>query len=585
MRLRSREGETVTRPDGSGKLRPRPGAPHEAAPASSHCAVLWNAPAGRQGLGLAGRPADTLDGPHHRHRPALRLRTQRPPLSATGRARPDHFLEIGSDSPASQTAAVLARTADILRLERPAAAIVIGDTTSTLGCALAANKEGVPLVHVEAGLRSTEPDLPEEANRRVVDILAHLLCAPSARAASRLRSEGTPGAVVVTGMSRATCRRGTSASRRRRRTRRRSCWLPPTGRPSRQTARPLRRLSRSAARLSGPPPAASTDSPGPGALRAARAPAAFHRCAPPNGISGDHRGGSRRGRGRHRLWWDPAGGLLVGNSVRDAAGRDGMGGDRSCRCQRPPSRAVGAGQARGPGGGAAQPASAGTVDARRVRQGRCGAPRSGSGRDAARRLEESGDNRRKRPAQIPAPWKSRSSASGRAPRRERRSGSSPSDASRRTSSTCRSARPHSASCAASRRSSASSAGRPRLAPVRRSGPRRGAPLRGTLARAACRRATAAPDAAGPPSAASSRSATPRTSGASGPPDDPARALRHRRRVRDDPPIQGHHAYGRSRRAVGIVGRNGTGKTTLFRISPERPSRAPALWPGGGASLL
>ena len=88
-----------------------------------------------------------------------------------GIPRPDHFLEVGSDTPASQTAAVLTRTADILRATQPAAVVVIGDTNSTLGAALAASKEGYPLVHVEAGLRSNEPNLPEEANRRVVDVL------------------------------------------------------------------------------------------------------------------------------------------------------------------------------------------------------------------------------------------------------------------------------------------------------------------------------------------------------------------------------------------------------------------------------
>ena len=113
--------------------------------------------------------------------------------------RPDHFLEVGSGPPASQTAAVLTRTSEILRRDRPAAVIVIGDTNSTLGCALAASKEDLPLVHVEAGLRSSEPNLPEEVNRRVVDILGSLLCAPSPASASRLYAERVPGSITVTG--------------------------------------------------------------------------------------------------------------------------------------------------------------------------------------------------------------------------------------------------------------------------------------------------------------------------------------------------------------------------------------------------
>jgi UDP-GlcNAc3NAcA epimerase len=112
---------------------------------------------------------------------------------------PDHFLGIGAGEPAEQTAGILARTAELLRRLRPAAVVVIGDTNSTLGCALAACKERVPLVHVEAGLRAAEADLPEEGNRRVVDVLAHLLCAPSRSAAARLSAEGVHGSISTTG--------------------------------------------------------------------------------------------------------------------------------------------------------------------------------------------------------------------------------------------------------------------------------------------------------------------------------------------------------------------------------------------------
>jgi UDP-GlcNAc3NAcA epimerase len=116
-----------------------------------------------------------------------------------GIPRPDHFLEVGSDTPADQVAKVISRTAEVLRAQTPTVVVVIGDTNSTLGCAIAATKEGLPLVHVESGLRSSEPNLPEETNRRVVDVLGDLLCAPSAVSASRLRSERVPGKVVTTG--------------------------------------------------------------------------------------------------------------------------------------------------------------------------------------------------------------------------------------------------------------------------------------------------------------------------------------------------------------------------------------------------
>ena len=112
---------------------------------------------------------------------------------------PDHFLEVGSAEPAGQTAEVLRRAAQVLQRNPPAAVIVIGDTNSTLGCALAAQKGNFPLVHVEAGLRASEPNLPEEVNRRVVDVIATLLCAPSPANAARLRSERVPGTIVTTG--------------------------------------------------------------------------------------------------------------------------------------------------------------------------------------------------------------------------------------------------------------------------------------------------------------------------------------------------------------------------------------------------
>jgi UDP-GlcNAc3NAcA epimerase len=112
---------------------------------------------------------------------------------------PDHFLEVGSADAATQTAAVLSRTAEVLRRHRPAAVLVIGDTNSTLGCALAAKQENLALIHVEAGLRSSEPHLPEEMNRRVVDTIADLLCAPSPGSAARLRSEQLSGTIVTTG--------------------------------------------------------------------------------------------------------------------------------------------------------------------------------------------------------------------------------------------------------------------------------------------------------------------------------------------------------------------------------------------------
>jgi len=116
-----------------------------------------------------------------------------------GVQRPDHFLEVGSGALAVQTAAVLTRAAAVFESARPRAVVVIGDTNRTLGCALAAAQMRIPVAHVEAGLRAADKGMAEEINRRMVDALADLLCAPSAAAQTQLELERQPGAIVFTG--------------------------------------------------------------------------------------------------------------------------------------------------------------------------------------------------------------------------------------------------------------------------------------------------------------------------------------------------------------------------------------------------
>ena len=99
-----------------------------------------------------------------------------------GVAAPDHCLEIGSASHATQTAGILVRAEALYASLSPSAVVVIGDTNSTLGCAIAAAKLRIPVVHVEAGLRARDAHMAEEINRRVVDAVATLLCTPSAKA-------------------------------------------------------------------------------------------------------------------------------------------------------------------------------------------------------------------------------------------------------------------------------------------------------------------------------------------------------------------------------------------------------------------
>ncbi|HEX6106227.1 MAG TPA: UDP-N-acetylglucosamine 2-epimerase (non-hydrolyzing) [Gemmatimonadales bacterium] len=111
----------------------------------------------------------------------------------------DALLEVGSGLHGEQTAAILVRAERVLAERRPRAVVVIGDTNSTAGCALAAAKLRIPLVHVEAGLRAADPLMAEEINRRMVDAIAQVLCTPSARATGRVRAERCDAAIHQTG--------------------------------------------------------------------------------------------------------------------------------------------------------------------------------------------------------------------------------------------------------------------------------------------------------------------------------------------------------------------------------------------------
>lgn len=109
-----------------------------------------------------------------------------------GLPRPDVDLGVGSGSQAEQTGAVMVRFEQVLKAERPDLVVVVGDVNSTLAATLVAAKAGVPVAHVEAGLRSRDMTMPEEINRLVTDRLSTLLLTPSRDGNENLRTEGVP---------------------------------------------------------------------------------------------------------------------------------------------------------------------------------------------------------------------------------------------------------------------------------------------------------------------------------------------------------------------------------------------------------
>lgn len=114
-----------------------------------------------------------------------------------GLPEPDIHLGVGSGTHAQQTGQVMMAYEKVLLDDPPDLVVVVGDVNSTLAATLAAVKLGVPVAHLEAGLRSFDRTMPEEINRLVTDALADLLWTPSPDGDENLLKEGVPAERIV----------------------------------------------------------------------------------------------------------------------------------------------------------------------------------------------------------------------------------------------------------------------------------------------------------------------------------------------------------------------------------------------------
>jgi UDP-N-acetylglucosamine 2-epimerase (non-hydrolysing) len=109
---------------------------------------------------------------------------------------PDIYLSVGSGTHAEQTGRVMIRFEKVLFQERPDLVTVVGDVNSTLAAALATAKLGIPIAHIEAGERTGDFSIPEEANRLLTDILSEYLFCATPDACENLKKEGIPASRI-----------------------------------------------------------------------------------------------------------------------------------------------------------------------------------------------------------------------------------------------------------------------------------------------------------------------------------------------------------------------------------------------------
>ena len=105
-------------------------------------------------------------------------------------SKPHFFLDAGSGTHAVQTAKIMVAFEELCQEEKPDLVIVVGDVNSTLACSVVASRMGIPIGHVEAGLRSFDRGMPEEINRIVTDVLSDFLFVSEESGLVNLKNEG-----------------------------------------------------------------------------------------------------------------------------------------------------------------------------------------------------------------------------------------------------------------------------------------------------------------------------------------------------------------------------------------------------------
>lgn len=132
-------------------------------------------------------------GQHYDYKMGLRF------VDQLGIRKPDHLLTISKSFPTIQISQMISKLSNILEKEKPDTVIVQGDTNTVLAASICSLKLGIPVSHVESGLRSFDWRMPEEHNRIATDHLSELLFAPTKNAKTNLINENVHGKIFVTG--------------------------------------------------------------------------------------------------------------------------------------------------------------------------------------------------------------------------------------------------------------------------------------------------------------------------------------------------------------------------------------------------